>query len=374
MLVVLLVALLAGLSVASGVIMVRHFRQEAASVGRLFSGVFAALNNPQPGAEVDALIDIGRQVQRIGIPVVVTNDSGQVTAADNLPFKSELDDPRVRAYALSLDRINAPLVEPSIGTVHYGTLPAKRQLITLTVLQGLTVLVMLGVGALAWQSAMAAQRDRLWAGMAREAAHQLGTPLTSLQGWVEQIRSRESPPPNLADHLASDAERLERVAQRFERIGHPARRDPVQLGALAAKVAEYFRPRLPRHANQIELRVDAAGTGPGVLGDPVLLEWALENLVKNAIDALRGRSGAITISATRRDDRAELRVRDNGPGVSREIRRTLFEPGITTKTGGWGIGLALSRRVIEDFHRGELMLEATETGASFLIRLPLCEV
>ena len=129
------------------------------------------------------------------------------------------------------------------------------------------------------------------------------------------------------------------------------------MGVLAGKVAEYFRPRLPRHASPITLKVDAPGPGPTVLGDPVLLEWALENLVKNALDALQGKSGAITLSAHARNGSAELRVVDDGPGISREVRRTLFEPGITTKCGGWGIGLALTRRVVEDSHGGELVLE-----------------
>jgi signal transduction histidine kinase len=207
--------------------------------------------------------------------------------------------------------------------------------------------------------------------MAREAAHQMGTPLTSLKGWVEQVRSRPTPPAGLADYLAADTERLDKVAQRFERIGRPARREPVALGALAEKVAEYFRPRLPKHARPIQLRVEAPGPGPMVEGDPVLLEWALECLVKNAIDAMQGREGSITLRAGALDDSGELRVMDTGPGVRREVRRTLFEPGTTTKTGGWGIGLALSRRVIEDAHRGELILEPSEKGACFLIRIPL---
>jgi signal transduction histidine kinase len=105
----------------------------------------------------------------------------------------------------------------------------------------------------------------------------------------------------------------------------------------------------------------------------VLLEWALESLVKNAIDALQGRSGTIILRVGAEEGMAEVRVIDDGPGVPKEIRRTLFEPGITTKRGGWGIGLALSRRVVEDAHAGALMLEPTDKGASFLIRLPLAE-
>ncbi|MEO8295018.1 MAG: HAMP domain-containing sensor histidine kinase [Gemmatimonadota bacterium] len=369
-----LILLLAGLTISSSVIVVRHFRNEARSITRLSYGVYAALSDPREGAEADALVEIGKRVRQLGIPVIITDTAGRVTAADNLPFDAPVDDPRTAAYVRTLDRENPPLVESTLGTVvHYGSVPAEQQLTVLAVLQGLTLIVVVAVGIFAYRSAMAAQRDRLWAGMAREAAHQLGTPLTSLKGWVEQIRSRPTPPTGLADYLASDADRLDRVARRFERIGHPARREPVGLGVLAGKVAEYFRPRLPRVAGPIELRVMAPGPGPMVLGDPVLLEWALENLVKNAIDALQGRTGSITLEAHARNGAAELRVVDDGPGVSRDVRRTLFDPGITTKTGGWGIGLALSRRVIEDSHGGELVLENTEHGASFLIRMPLHE-
>jgi signal transduction histidine kinase len=232
---------------------------------------------------------------------------------------------------------------------------------------------MVAVAVFAYRSAMAAQRDRLWVAMAREAAHQMGTPLTSLQGWIERVRSRPTPPPDLADHLAADAERLEHVARRFERIGNPAKREPIGLGALADRVGGYFRPRLPKRANPIELRLEAPGVGPTVVGDPVLLEWALESLVKNAIDALQGRSGTIILRVGAEEGMGEIRVIDDGPGVPKEIRRTLFEPGITTKRGGWGIGLALSRRVVEDAHRGALLLEPSEKGACFLMRIPLAD-
>jgi signal transduction histidine kinase len=211
----------------------------------------------------------------------------------------------------------------------------------------------------------------MWVAMAREAAHQMGTPLTSLQGWIEQLRSGGVPVPRLAEHLDADAERLQRVAQRFERIGNPARRDPVALGAMAEKVAGYYRSRLPRHANAITVTVDAPRSGPVIAGDPVLLEWAFEALVKNAADALQGRGGEITLSATAVDGFAEVRVHDDGPGVPREIRRTLFEPGVTTKRGGWGIGLALVRRVVEQGHGGVLSLEPTENGTTFLMRFPI---
>jgi signal transduction histidine kinase len=369
---VILVAVLSGLSLGTGLLIIRHFKADATSTSRLYSGVFGGLNDPDPGSEAEALLRLGEQVRALGLPLIITDRTGRVTAAANLPFEAALDDPRVLAYAGRLDRQNPPIVD-AIGTVHYGPLPAQRSLTALAVLQALTIAVMVAVAVFAYRSAMAAQRDRLWVAMAREAAHQMGTPLTSLQGWIERVRSRPSPPPDLADHLAADAERLDRVARRFERIGNPAKREPIGLGALADRVGGYFRPRLPKRANAIELRLEAPGAGPTVVGDPVLLEWALESLVKNAIDALQGRGGTIILRIGAEEGMAEVRVIDDGPGVPKEIRRTLFEPGITTKRGGWGIGLALSRRVVEDAHRGTLLLEPSEKGACFLMRIPLAD-
>ena len=162
------------------------------------------------------------------------------------------------------------------------------------------------------------------------------------------------------------------MAQRFERIGNPARRDPVALGALAERVAGYYRPRLPRHANAIQLSVRAPSAGPVILGDPVLLEWALEAMVKNAIDALAGprrpdHPGGRGVAVTPRQcassttDRA-CRAKSAGRSSSRASR---------TKRGGWGIGLALARRVVEDNHQGTLSLEPTSRGTTFLMRFPL---
>jgi signal transduction histidine kinase len=367
----LLVALLAGLSAGSSWLVARHFASEALTASRLYSAAFRGLADPAPEAANTALLDVGARVRKLGLPLIRTDARGQVTDTANIPFSAPLNDPKMQRYIAGLDAINPPIITPDIGVVHYGAIPQTRILIALGVLQAVTILIMVTVAIVAYRNATHAQRDRMWVAMAREAAHQMGTPLTSLQGWIEQLRAAGMPPAKVAEFLDADAERLHRVAQRFERIGNPARRDAVALGALAERVGGYFRPRLPRHANAIQLHVRAPSAGPVILGDPVLLEWALEAMVKNAIDALQGRGGTITLATDVRDDSAYVRVTDDGPGIPREIRRTLFQPGITTKRGGWGIGLALARRVIEDAHQGALSLEPTTHGTTFLMRFPL---
>jgi signal transduction histidine kinase len=370
-LVITLVIVLIVLSVGTSLFVVRHFRREAENAGRLYAGVFAGLNDPRPGAEASALLRLGEHVRELGMPLVVTDETGRVTAFDNLPFAASRDDPAVRDYALRLDRRYPPMVDSLVGTIHYGAMPAGRIITALVVFEAVTIAVIVIVALYAYRAAVDSQRDRVWVAMAREAAHQLGTPLMSLHGWIEAIRSRPTPPPGLAEHLLADAERLDRVAQRFERIGNVPRREPIGLGALADRVAGYFRSRLPRHANLIDLRVEAAGPGPTVAGDPVLLEWALEALVKNAIDALQGRQGIITIAADAVNGAGELRVVDDGPGVPRDLRRAIFDAGVTTKERGWGIGLALARRVVEDGHGGRLELDPVSEHTTFIIRIPL---
>jgi signal transduction histidine kinase len=224
----------------------------------------------------------------------------------------------------------------------------------------------------AYRERVGAVRDRLWVAMARESAHQLGTPLMSLTGWIAQLREHPTlPAVEVAQHLEADVERLERVARRFERIGRPPRREAVGLGAVAERVVAYFRPRLPTRANAVTLRLAAAGPGPTVLGDPVLLEWALEAIVRNAVDALSGRGGHVDVVVDSLPAAARVSVRDDGPGIPPGRRGRVFEPGETTKPGGWGLGLPLARRIVEQQHGGRLGYHPGSPGSIFVLEFPL---
>jgi signal transduction histidine kinase len=192
----------------------------------------------------------------------------------------------------------------------------------------------------------------------------------SAGAWIDRLEEGDQRSREIGRHLAADLERLQRVAQRFERIGRPARSERVGLGALAERVAAYFQPRLPQLAHQVTIDVDAPNAGPAIDGDPVLLEWALEAMVRNSVDALSGRGGTIRVSVGAADGTAFVTVADDGPGIAPEVRDTLFQPGVSTKQGGWGIGLALARRIVEDVHGGTLELRPSPLGAVFRISLP----
>ena len=286
-----------------------------------------------------------------------------------MPSGAEADTAR---WIARLDAVTRPIVQPGVGTLHYGALPIARRLAVLALLQGVVLVGLAGLVLWAFRWRLAAARDRLWVAMARESAHQLGTPLMSLTGWIAYLRDNPAvSPAELADHLQADAERLERVAKRFERIGRPSRQEPVGLGTVAERVVTYFQPRLPTLASPVTLTLRAAGPGPSVLGDPVLLEWALEALVKNAVDALSGRGGRVEVRVDAAGRTGRLTVQDDGPGIPARIRAQLFEPGVTSKPGGWGMGLALARRIVEQQHGGRLAYHPAAAGATFSIELPL---
>jgi signal transduction histidine kinase len=370
------VALLFGaLSVGYAWVVGRHLRNDARETSRLFGRVFAGLNDPRDGAAADALLDLAEEVRRLGIPIAVTDTGGRITALDNAPFGPQASDAERRAWIAQLDRVNEPLVQPDVGTIHYGALPAAPRFTGLALLQGVVFVCLALLAAWAMRVRVGAARDRLWVAMARESAHQLGTPLMSLTGWIDYLRENPGTPGGeLVPHLQADAERLERVAKRFERIGRPARREAVGLGAAAERVVAYFRPRLPTLANPVALTLASPGAGPTVTGDPVLIEWAVEVVVKNAIDALSGRGGRIEVevSAGAAGGSAHVAVRDDGPGVPPEVQSQLFEPGASTKTGGWGIGLALARRIVEQQHGGRVSYRTGEEGQGsvFVLEFP----
>src|SRR5216117_4006033 len=367
-------ALLFGaLSVGYAWVVARHLRNDARETSRLLGHVFAGLNDPREGAAADALLALADEVRRLGIPLAVTDTAGRITALDNQPFDATASDATRRAWIAELDRIHPPLIQPGVGTIHYGALPAARAFTGLAVLQGAMFLCLVLLAVWAMRERVSAARDRLWVAMARESAHQLGTPLMSLTGWIDYLRENPGTPGSeLVAHLQADAERLERVAKRFERIGRPARREPVGLGAVAERVVGYFRPRLPTLANPVALTLSSPGVGPTATGDPVLIEWALEVLVKNAIDALSGRGGRIEVDVATTGGSARVMVRDDGPGVPAEIQTQLFEPGASTKTGGWGIGLALARRIVEQQHGGRVSYHAADQGQGsvFVLEFP----
>jgi signal transduction histidine kinase len=361
--------------------LVRAFRTESEVHRRMYALVQRGLLSTDPGAELQALTDLQAELTRLGVPMVAIDADGVPHATANLPFEADLADPvdrqRVLRYAQQLGQRNPVIMEEEIGAIHFGSPPVIGRLRWAATLQVAGALLLIFVGYVVVRGALRAERERMWSAMARELAHQMGTPLSSLKGWQEVLRlpvaEREAmvSDDRLAAEVGADVDRLERVSRRFEMIGKPSSLSAVRPDAVMWELEEYLRPRLPKEKPGVELRVRVSPGLPAVQANQVLLVWALENCVKNSLDALAGRGGRIRLAAVGDGEGVCFVVSDNGPGVAATVKDHLFEPGVTTKAGGWGVGLSLARRIAEDVHGGSIRSRSRPAGgARFAIRIP----
>jgi len=369
--VMVLVALLLGSYVLFTRTVVVELRREAQRTSEMFGEVLAAQDPDVDPAS--AILELTNDIRESGVPMIVTDAAGNPTATANLPFDES--DPRAREWIPKLDAQNTPVNARGLGTnqvIHFGHTRLVRGLQVIPMAQVAILAMLLLAGGYAVQARARADRERVWAGMARESAHQLGTPISSLSGWIELLMDREGDElsQRAVGHMSHDIERLERVAHRFERIGRPPQQELVDAVQVLERVTNYFGARVPTLAHAVTMELKTSGELP-LKGDAVLIEWALEAVVKNAVDALAGRGGKIVVEGSRLPEGdIRIRVTDDGPGVPRELRRRVFEPGFTTKERGWGIGLALAHRIVAEWHRGSLALVPSDRGARFEFIFP----
>ncbi len=348
------------------------------SYGRFWATAFSE------GGELEILQEIFRNID---FPVVVIDRGGRPIHWENIELPTdEAGKPiadEVGRIVADLDRINDPFFmtgprgERDFATVHYGESKAVTRLRYIPYLQG-SVLVVFGlVAILVIRYNLRSEKSLIWVGMARESAHQLGTPLSSLHGWLELLKDRtrngKEIDNNLFEAMQDDLARLSKVANRFESIGRKTTPVDVNLYQVLRRLESYFRARLPRGTNKVALSLKARETIQ-VRGNQELLEWAFENIIKNSLDSLQGKSGEISIVVEPVNDKIVIDCRDTGSGIPRDIRRHIFKTGVTTKSTGWGVGLALARRIICDYHGGELALVSTgDGGTHFRVTLPRIE-
>ncbi|HLL45303.1 MAG TPA: hypothetical protein VK399_01280, partial [Longimicrobiaceae bacterium] len=288
-------------------LLVREMRRDAVVHSRIYIRILRGLNDPADDAALQTLLKVSGEMQRLRIPLIVTDEDGVPGAAINLPFEADVSNPddheRIRAYARDLARRNEPIVEEGLGIIFFGDPPTVQRLRWIPWLQVGALTGLLVAAAWMIRHNFRTERERIWAAMARESAHQMATPLSSLSGWVEILRlpadEREDMAslPAVAGEMEADLDRLEKVSRRFEWIGRPVRREPVDVRSLLRGLERYVRVRLPKFGRGVELHMEAPADLPQALGNAVLLEWALENLIKNALDALAGTGGTILVRA-----------------------------------------------------------------------------
>lgn len=264
--------------------------------------------------------------------------------------------------------------------LHFGPSNLSEQLRWVPLLLVGTMAIFTIVALLVFRYMKMTEQRSIWVGMARETAHQLGTPLTSLMGWVQLLQSQDeagSPPEQAQARRAQtyaemerDLDRLKIVSARFSKIGSKPEFVTLDVAKILGESVEYIQRRVPHLGGAVQIHNEVEGSLP-VSGNHELLEWAFENLLKNAVDALE-KGGEIRVRARAVDHGVEVRVADTGKGIPREMRGRVFQPGFTTKRRGWGLGLALVMRIVEEYHGGRIWIEDNpdRRGVCFAMRLP----
>ena len=267
----------------------------------------------------------------------------------------------------SNDPIEVRLPSGGLGYVYYETTPLLRTLRWVPLFYLLIAAALILVSYFLFRTAHSAEQNRIWVGLAKETAHQLGTPISSLTGWVEYLRGKEFTP-QYADEVEKDLQRLGTVAQRFSKIGSAPQLKVEDVKEATLAAIGYLQNRSPR---RVHFNV-AFPEGETFLAplEQYLFQWVIENLCKNAIDAMEG-DGTVTIVASQDARKIHLDISDTGRGMSPAVQRHIFDSGFTTKTRGWGLGLPLARRIVNQYHRGRLYLKYSIPGQGSCFRISL---
>ena len=310
-------------------------------------------------------------------PMILVSPKGEISSFNNLDTLGIKNvDAFLRKSKLQFEKENNPIAlsyfnnktnsDEAIGTLYYGNSPLLNKLKYYPLALLLIIVLFGAVVYFFYRSSKIATQNKLWSGMAKETAHQIGTPLSSLIGWTEILKG-ENTNPEYIKEIEKDISRLQTITERFSKIGSLPTLEKVDIVAETKEAYDYLKTRssrlinfdikLPEHPIYVNLNTQLYG-------------WTIENLVKNAIDAMKGK-GNLQVSITQLEQRVKITVTDTGKGISKNEFNTIFEPGYTTKKRGWGLGLTLARRIVEQYHNGKISVLKSEVGKGTTFRIIL---
>ena len=379
----------------------KEYRSISISYAEVSSEIITAVTRGDVSLELlKGITDSLRRMLKF--PAIVISADGEQMECRNLPGNLQPVDAGSRLEILRLaaemdeEKDPIPLVERRVqqptgaveerlvATLHYSSPEIITTLSWLPVVGIAFILIFGGLGLFANHRYRLAEQQAIWVGLAKETAHQLGTPISSLLGWLELLKEDPASIERLHGEITRDIRRLEQIVHRFAEVGRPPELEETDLREVVVEALEYCRRRIS--LRNVELRDELENVGPVPLNG-VLFGWVIENLVRNAAEVLanpqapangiakkaQGTSGKglIRISLRRGSKGVELEVADNGPGMSRRMRRHAFDAGRSSKVRGWGLGLTLVRRIVVEYHHGRIRLDSTPgAGTRFLIILP----
>lgn len=371
---ILLVVMAVVMSVGSLVIshfLVRDLKREEQRKMEIWAEAMRSLNSADEYTDLTLVLTVLNSNSTI--PVVVLDREGEVQDYRNIPLREGSDEEQMRAVKRKAQSmmgagrvIRVYLSSTDYMEICYADSLLLRRLAWWPYVQLGLVFVFVVVAIFALLSSKRAEQNKVWVGLSKETAHQLGTPISSLMAWQEMLRETY-PDDELLPEMGKDVERLQRIAERFSKIGSLPELRPESLNEVLSAVTQYISRRA---SNRVRLTCTVPQQPLIVPMCSSLFEWVVENLCKNAIDAMDGQ-GSITLTASTEGALAVVEVADTGKGIPKNKFHTVFTPGFTTKKRGWGLGLSLAKRIVEEYHHGRIYVKNSEVGRGTTFRIEL---
>ena len=367
--------------------LVKDLSQQERERMQIWADATRELVNPvnpdsQSGSNVDFLLSIIERNRTI--PVLLTDETGEIIMQRNFSLPEPPD-----SLSLSLSDVNRSFLDKKLDELrnspnvieidmgeagkqwlYYEDSKVLRSLGFYPYVQLLVLLAFVLIVYYAVSSTKRAEQNKVWVGLSKETAHQLGTPISSLMAWMELLEESGVSPETVAD-MNKDVKRLSTIASRFSKIGSRPSMEIYDINEIVSHASDYMSSRISR---RIRLTLTPWHEPLIVTLSPPLTEWVMENLIKNAVDAMEG-SGNIDIAIRPEKNKAIIEISDTGKGIARKNQKAIFNPGFTTKSRGWGLGLTLTKRIIEEYHGGLIYVKKSEigVGTTFAIELPMAE-
>jgi len=332
------------------------FKEDERKKVELWAQAQNVMNNSD--LETDLTLPLAILESNNTVPMIVTDLDGKILNAANIPEKIAQDSLKLQRFFENLKDDNPSIkLKYASQILYYGNSQLLNNLKYFPVTLVFIVILFAAIVFIFYRSSKMATENRLWAGMAKETAHQIGTPLSSLLGWLE-IMKADNVDETTVTEIEKDINRLQTIAERFSKIGSAPLLEERDIVEETEKSYEYLSSRASK---QVEFFFMAPNHPVKVMLNPELYSWTVENLVKNAIDAMKGK-GRLDIIVEEKDKIVKIKVSDSGKGIPKAQFKKVFEPGFTTKKRGWGLGLSLTRRIVEEYHNGRIKVLSSELG------------
>ena len=354
-----------------------ELREDNREVVKLYADIIAATVKDDSNTNINFIFE--NIIKKVKFPIIQSDQDKNPQLWTNLPENIDSDDDRFQMI-LSMDKINEPIPlvfdnkssgPITFGYLHYGDSRLIQKIQIWTYIELLSIGLFIFFGFIGFSFIRNSEKQHIWVGMSRETAHQLGTPVSALLGWLDHLKDDSSNIEKIIPELESDIERLQQVSRRFSKMGSMPEMEYFDLSERVEKVLSYLNRRIPTLGKKVEL-VNDITPDIKIRANGTLISWAIENLIRNSIDCIDDESGLIRISMSQEEYKVKIRISDNGCGVPKKDWKNIFRPGFSTKKSGWGLGLSLCQRIINEVHNGEIYIldSNLDSGTVFEINIP----